>query len=188
MFRTHRSAIAIPVVALLALSGCSLGGGDELTGAAACALGHTWSADLADTSEQLLPELQKVSPTITAVVATGEQTLEWSLKHRAVVTTDYVLTITLTSAEGVEQIVEQTRSGEATGGLAVHGSTAVPSDWEADYSVSTTVDGAEPEALPFPIHDPTFDDTVALEITCDGGTLTTLAHGGLVTQKWNRAD
>lgn len=191
MFRTHRSAFAVPAtVLLLALSGCSLdiisGDNDELTGAAACALGHSWSADLTDTAAQLLPELQDVNGNVTEVVATGEQVLEWSLEHTAVVTTDYVLTITLTNSDDVVSTVEQTRSGVGKGGLTVHETTAVPSDWEADYSRSTTVDGEAVEEPPFAILDPTFDDTVALEITCDGGVLTTLAHGAVVTQKWNR--
>jgi hypothetical protein len=176
---------------VFALGGCSLsafGGNDEvLTGAAACALDHTWALDLEDYSAQLLLELQDDNARITAVSAAGEQSLVWGLDGFATLTTDYTVSITENVSEGVVKAIEQVRSGKSTGLLTVHGTTAVPSEWEEDYTVTTTVDGVAPEVEPA-IHDPLIDDSVAIEITCDGGALSTHAHQDNMIMKWIRTD
>jgi hypothetical protein len=192
MSRVHRLKLAIPAVAMvLALGGCSLSafGGDDdvLTGAAACALGHTWALDLEDYSAQLLLELQDDNAKVTAVSAVGEQSLDWDIQGIAALTTDYTVTITENVSEGVVKTTEQVRRGESAGLLTLHGTTAVPSDWEEDYTATTTVDGATPETEPT-IYDPLIDDSVAIEITCDGKAMTTHAHQDNLIMKWIRTD
>jgi hypothetical protein len=192
MLRSTRSVTAIPAaVILLALGGCSLsafGGEDEvLTGAAACALGHSWALDLEDYSAQLLAELQGDNSKYTAVTAAGDQTLEWALDGFATLSSDYTVSITKAVSEGVVETTEQARSGTSTGLLTLHGATAVPSDWEEEYTASTTVDGVAPEVEPT-IYDPLIDDTVALEVTCEGTSMTTHAHQDNLIIKWKRVD
>lgn len=188
---TTTQTTAAAIVVTLLLTGCSSLGlnnsGTTLTGLAACAAGHTWNADLADMSAQLLAEIQEDHPDVTAVTAEGSQTIDWATDGAAVLTTDYALTVTVAVSEGVVQTIVQERSGESTGVLTIHGDTLVPSDWdESDYKRATTIDGAEAEGPPFTIPDPVLNDVVASDLTCDGKTMTTHAHRGIVTQKWTR--
>jgi hypothetical protein len=192
MFFRHRLiAVALPVALVTGLSGCSVlqsPADAPLTGIAACALGHTWKADLDDLAAQVLTELQNDGVAVTAVVATGEQSLEWGTNSQVVLTTDYVLTITTTPATGQVLTIVETHSGTATGAAYINGEVAIPRTWDGTgVSIETVADnnGAPVEEITISIPATTFDDAVGLELTCNGGELTIHPRGSSITQKWS---
>lgn len=191
MFHRQRAAaVALPVTLLFALSGCSLltaPGPAPLTGTAACALGHTWTADLEDLSAQVLAQLQQSGVPATEVTATGELVLDWSVEGHVVLKNDYVLTIKATPAADQTLTVVQTHSGSATGAAYVNGEVAIPRKWDGSkVTVEAVADnnGTAVDPVPFGIPETSFDDAVGLELTCNGGELTTHPRGGKITQKW----
>ena len=198
MFTARRaSVIALPAVLLVTLGGCALvdpsGGDDVLTGTAACALGHTWELDVAGVAEQVKADLTKIGVPVTDVVGSGTQTLDWSLEGHVALDSNY--TITVTTAPAADQVltVEQVHSGSVTGAAYVNGEVAIPRKWDdSQYSVDTTADlaGAEIKVadIGFEVPKSDFDDSVGLELTCNGKELTIHPRGSVVTQTWTRKD
>lgn len=190
----HAGALALTVVLVPTLAGCSVLGLEEekeqvLTGVAACALGHTWSLDLVDAAAQVTDVLTKDSIPVTSVVAEGTQTLEWSTQGRVVLTPDYTLTIT--TSPGADQVLTlvQTYSGEATGAAYINGDIAIPRKWDGTgVTVDTVVElnGAIVEELPFDVPPTSVDDSVGLLLTCSDSTLTIQPRGDQIVQTWTR--
>ncbi len=192
MFLARRlTALAIPVALLASVSGCSVlqsPADAPLTGIAACALGHTWQVDLDDLAAQVLTELQQDGVAVTAVVATGEQSLDWATNSEVVLTTDYVLTITTEPAAGQVLTIVETHSGTATGAVYINGEVAIPRKWDGTgVSIETVADnnGTPVEEITITIPATSFDDAVGLELTCNGGELTIHPRGSALTQKWS---
>lgn len=190
---TARRGLAVLATALLvpALAGCSLieppNAEVELSGLAACALGHTWTTDLDDAAEKISAELTNDQIVVTSVVAEGTQTLEWSIEGHVVLTPDY--TITITTAPAADQVITivETHSGVATGAAYINGEVAIPRKWDnTGTHIDTVADnnGTILEELPFPIPTTTFDDGVGLELTCSGDTLSIHPRGAAITQIW----
>jgi hypothetical protein len=179
MFFRHRFiAVALPVALVTGLSGCSVlqsPADAPLTGLAACALGHTWQADLDDLAAQVLTELQNDGIAVTA-------------NSQVVLTTDYVLTITTTPATGQVLTIVETHSGTATGAAYINGEVAIPRTWDGtSVSVETVADnnGTPVDEITISIPATSFDDAVGLELTCNGGEMTIHPRGGSITQKWS---
>lgn len=191
MFGNKRAtAVALPAVLLFALSGCSLltaPGPAPLTGTAACALGHTWKADLEDLSAQVLTILKQSGVPATEVTADGTLSLDWSVEGHVKLTEDYVLTIKTAPAADQVLTVVQTHSGAATGAAYVNGEVAIPRNWDtsaASVEVVADNNGTAVDDIGFTIPETTFDDSVGLELTCGSGALTTHPRGTGITQKW----
>jgi hypothetical protein len=194
MFSTRRAGfVALPAALLVGLSGCALldntAAEEPLSGIAACALGHSWTLDTADLAEQIKTELTANHPEITAVTANGTQTLEWGLDSVMTVTTDYTVALTATTATPDQSLtITQTHQGTASGKAYINSDIAIPRNWKDKLEVATEGElaGAAVEAKDLAITIPAtdFDDSVGLELTCDGGTMTTHPRGGVLTQKW----
>jgi hypothetical protein len=188
------SALALVALALPLLSGCSLlsSTADEqpLTGVALCALGNTWTIDLEDVAVQVQEALTADQIPVTAVTATGSQTLDWSLESQVLLTPDYTLTITTAPAADQVLTIKQTHSGTATGAVYINGAVAIPRKWDGTAVNITTVadnNGTTVEDLPFPVPQTSIDDSVGLEITCDADTLTVHPRGSSITQIWKKS-
>jgi len=193
MFNRQRIvAVALPALVMLTLSGCSLlsaPGPAPLTGTAACAQGHTWTASLEDLSTQVSDSLKASGVPVSAVTTTGELTLDWNVQGHVVLKGDYVITVT--AAPAADQLITlvETHTGSATGAAYVNGEVAIPRKWDASQvQVETTANnnGAALDPLPFTVPNTTFDDSVGLELTCSGSDLTTHPRGGGITQTWTR--
>lgn len=188
-------ALALLVAIGPTLAGCSvLGLEDEeevLTGVAACALGHTWDADLTATAVKVQELLASDGIPVTSVVAEGSQTLEWGLKSEVILKPDY--TITVTTAPGTDQVLTlvETHSGEATGAAYLNGDIAIPRKWDGTgITVDTvvTLNGAIVEEVPFTIPPTSIDDSVGLLLTCSDATLTIQPRGDQIVQTWTRSN
>lgn len=196
MFSTRRvSYVALSATVLFVLGGCALiepdASGNELTGLEPCALGHTWALDTANLATQVKDTLASEGVALTDVVAEGTQTMSWDIHSVMQITSDY--TLTLTSSPAADQVitVKQTHSGTATGKAFISADVAIPRTWNAEeFTVDTVADnnGTALEDLPYRIPATDFDDSVGLEITCDGDTLTTHPRGSRITQTWTKSD
>ena len=192
----HAAAIALPALLVFGLSGCSLlqakGSDTTLTGVAACAQGHTWTVDTADLAAQVLKDLQKQKVPATAVDAKGTQTMTWDVNGAMSVVTDYTLTVTAAPAPDQALIATQVHKGTATGKAYVDADVAIPRNWDATATTvdtTFTLNGAEvKDSVPFTTIVTDFDDSVGLELTCDGTAMTTHPRGSDVTQKWTRSN
>jgi len=197
MFGTRRAALfAVPALVIFGLAGCSLlqpqGTGLVLTGAAACAQGHTWTVDTKDLAAQVLADLVKRKVVATKVDATGTQTLEWATTGEMKVVSDYTLTVTAAPAADQALIATQVHTGPATGKAYVNSDVAIPRNWDASSSSITTEfklnNKAVPDPAPFTIATTDFDDSVGIELTCTGDAMTTHPRGSVITQKWTRSN
>ncbi|MEP6482035.1 MAG: hypothetical protein ABJA94_08530 [Rhodoglobus sp.] len=197
MFTARRAAVvALPALLVFGLTGCSLlqeeDPSDKLTGVAACALGHTWKLDTTDLASQVTAILKASNIAVSAVTADGSQSLDWGTDGSVVMDSDYTLNVTVTPAADQSTIVTETHKGKATGKAYINAEVAIPRDWkDSDLKVATkyVVNGTElgeKDPKPFAIVATDFDDTVGLELTCDGTKMTTHARGGKITQSWKR--
>jgi hypothetical protein len=181
---------AAAILVAVSLAGCSLVQTAQpapLTGIAACALGNTWTLDTAKLAEDVQAELLTRGVTAT-VVTDGSQSLDWGLDSKVVLDTDY--TITLSSGAADQQmVVTDKHSGKSTGIAYINSEVAIPRDWDASgLNVKTTaaLNGVEQEALPYTLVQTDIDDSVGVELTCDGGTLTTHQRGSDLTLTWSK--
>jgi hypothetical protein len=199
MFTARRAAVVtLPALLVFGLTGCSLlqaqDADDTPTGIAACALGHTWSVDTKGLASQLLDNYKKTTLPVTSVTADGSQKLEWGIKGDVKITSDYTIVVTVTPAPDQSTVATQTHKGTASGKAYINAEVAIPRTWnDSDFAVKTTfvINGVEKDKKdpdPFVITPTDFDDSVGLELTCDGDTLTTHARGSLITQTWTRSD
>ncbi|MDF1478574.1 hypothetical protein PYV02_05685 [Leifsonia sp. H3M29-4] len=190
MFSRSRTALVAASATLLmgGLSGCALlePPADEvvLSDVARCTMGHTWTLDTADLATQLLAVLQR-DHAVTAVDAAGTKTIDWGMDSVVSVTSDLAITVTTGTAEAPTTIT-QTQVGSAEGKVYINADVAIPRRWTDDVEVETKAEsgGAELEQVPFGLPNIAFDDTVGLELTCDGTTLTVHPRGSTITQKW----
>ncbi|CAN5254734.1 hypothetical protein BH11ACT4_BH11ACT4_21180 [soil metagenome] len=199
MFTARRAAVvALPALLVFGLTGCSLlqakDANDTPTGIAACALGHTWKLDTANLGTQLSDILTKSGLPGVKVAADGSQTFDWAVDGAVTLQSDYTLTVTVVPAADQSTVATQTHKGTQTGRAYIDSEVAIPRDWNAtDFKVDTkfVINGKEKAAAdpdPFTILATDFDDSVGLELTCDGDTMTTHPRGGKITQTWKRAD
>jgi len=190
MFSRSRTVVVAASAALLAgLSGCSLlepaVHEEVLSDVARCTMGHTWSLDTADLATQLLAELQKDHPDVTAVDANGTTTIDWGLDSTAELTADLTITVTAGTAEQ-PTVITQTQNGTAGGKTYINADVAIPRSWKNKIDIKATAQnaGVALDEAPFGLPSTTLDDSVGLELTCDGGTLTIHPRGATITQKW----
>jgi hypothetical protein len=193
VFSTQRATtVALSAAILLGLSGCSLiepqGTVVPLTGLASCAQGHTWNLDMAALAETVKSNLaaQGVAVEITT---DGSQSMTWDINGAVVIESDYTLTMTSVPAEGQVQTVTTTHVGTATGASYISDNVAIPRDWDATGTIIKTVgdlNGAPLDPVPYGVLNADLNDSVGVELTCDGKALTTHPRGGAITQVWTR--
>ena len=197
MLTARRAAIAaLPALLVFGLTGCSLlvakDADSTPTGVAACALGHTWELDTADLATQVLATLKRTVPTASDVKVDGTQSMAWDANGDIKITTDYTLTATVTPAADQVTTATQTHKGTASGKAYINAEVAIPRNWvDSDFTVTTKyvingVEKAEKDPDPFVIEKTDFDDSVGVELTCDGTKLTTHPRGTQLTQTWSR--
>lgn len=194
MDRARRlAAVAVPALLIAGLGGCSLidpGSTQEpLSGIAACALGNTWNLDTAALAEQVGADLARQSVAVTDITAAGSQTLDWQVDGDIVMDSDYTVSITTAPAADQAITVTDTHRGRAEGVAYINAEVAIPRDWDSTgVSVETVgqLNGAPLEAIPFRVANVDLDDSVGIELTCDGSTLTTHARGGDITLRWTK--
>lgn len=196
MFTARRAtAIALPAVLIFTLGGCALldTNGDEevLTGIAACALGHTWTLDVEGLAEQVKADLAKNGVPVQEVIGSGEQTLDWSVEGHVALDSNYELTVTTVPATDQVLTVVDTHAGSITGAAYINGEVAIPRKWDASKYTRETVasnNGAEVALtdIGFTVPETTFDDSVGLELTCNGNELTIHPRGSNFTQTWTK--
>ncbi len=182
------SSFLAPLAIVTGLSGCALiepaVTKDPPTALETCAMGKTWTLDLAALEEQLTTAFTAEGVVVTAVDAQGSQTLEWSEAGDVVLTTDY--TVTITSAPAADQVVTvvQKHSGTSTGKAYINGDVAIPRRWDStgfSVDVTATNNGTALEEPPFAVPTTDIDDSVGLELTCDASALTVHPRGADVT-------
>lgn len=191
------TALVIPAALIFTLGGCSLltTGGDQapLTGIAACALGHTWSLDTAALAEQVKTSLTKDGVAVQDVTVDGTQTMDWTVEGHVTLTSDYTMTITSVPAADQLLTVKTVHSGTTTGAAYINGEVAIPRKWnDGKFSIDVTADNTGTEVprgeIPYAVPATDFDDSVGLELTCNGNELTTHPRGTTITQTWAKAD
>lgn len=191
------TALVLPAALVFVLGGCSLlsTGGDQepLTGIAACALGHTWSLDTAALAEQVKTELTKDGVAVQDVTVDGTQILEWSVEGHVTLNTDYTLTVTSVPAADQLITVKSVHSGTTTGAAYINGEVAIPRKWnDGEFSIDISADNTGTELktdeIGYVVPATDFDDSVGLELTCNGDELTTHPRGTNITQTWAKAD
>ena len=200
MFSTQRSitrhagVFALSAALVVGMGGCALveqeGTNKPLTGLAACALGSTWNLDVAGLVPQVQADLAARGVGLTAISADGTQQLEWDINGHIVMTSDYTITMAMTPAADQTLTVTEKHSGKTTGIAYIHGEVAIPRDWDATgLAVTGTADnnGAPVDPVPFGAMRTDIDDSVGLELTCDGDTLTTHPRGTNITQTWTKS-
>ena len=202
------TTLVAPAILLLALAGCTPGGsgstdGDDApttaptaeaegdAGAAGCAPGHVWSADVADMATQLHQQYLESGVPARETSAVGSQVLDWGADGAIQLDTDYTFTVIADLGEGLVMTMNQHHFGPTTGVLTIEGDVAVPSDFDSSgYAVTTAVDinGTASEA-PIEFPEAAWEDGVELQIvSCSDTTLKTFPTGGIVTQTWTRQD
>ncbi len=184
------AGVAVTLLAGVGLAGCSLvevAPPAPLSGIAACTLGNTWNLDTGNLAEVLTAEL--ASRGITAVVGVdGSQSLDWDLDSKIVLTTDYTVTTT-SGAEGAQTVITSKHSGTSKGIAYINAEVAIPRDWDGTgLSVTTkaTVSGVDTDPVPYDNVATDIDDSVGVELTCDGNTLTTHQRGSDVILTWTK--
>ncbi|NYF11110.1 hypothetical protein HDC94_002266 [Leifsonia sp. AK011] len=193
MFRRTAGVIAGSLALVVGVSGCSLleaGGGDApLSGLAACALGHTWQMDVEDMAGKIKSQLdaEGIGGDITL---DGTQQLDWDEKGHVVITSDLTMTAVVTVTTDYIITVTKKQTGTTTGAAYISGEVAIPRDWdESELSIATTAEtGGAPieDGSPWPMPSLSFDDSVGLELTCDGDRLTIHPRGERTTQVWTK--
>lgn len=189
MFR-RTAVIAGALAMVVGLSGCSLletdGGAEPLTGVAACALGNTWQLDMADMATKVKDDLQKDGLT-SEVTLDGSQTLDWDLKGHVVLTSDFVMTVVVPVTADFTVTINRTQTGTVDGTAYISSEVAIPRKWdESNLTVDTVINDGAIEESPWPLPTVGFDDSVGLELTCDGDTLTIHPRGERSTQVWTK--
>lgn len=181
--------VAVAGSLLVTLSGCSLlepaPHEEILSDVALCTMGHSWDLDTADLAAQLLAELQKKHPDVTAVEANGTATLDWGDDSTVELASELTIVVTAGTAEAPIVITENL-VGTSRGKAYINADIAIPRSWTNDVEVETTAQnaGVDLEAPPFALPGTVLDDSVGLELTCDGGTLTIHPRGSAITQKF----
>jgi hypothetical protein len=191
VFSTQRvTTVMLSAAIVVGLGGCALlepqGTVVPLSGIAACAQGHTWNLDMAKLAEAV--KANTAAQGVAVEVATsGTQSMTWDIDGAVVIDSAYTLTMTSTPAADQVQTVTTTHTGQATGASYINDNVAIPRDWDATGTIIKTVadlNGAPLDPVPYGVLNADLDDSVGVELTCDGDALTTHPRGGGVTQTW----
>ncbi len=188
MFTQRLATVALATTMIAGLSGCALvqtPGPAPLSGIAACTLGKTWNLDTQALAATLAAELATRGTTATVTVD-GTQTFDWDLESHVVLDANYTVTYTSGPAETPTVVIDK-HSGKATGIAYINAEVAIPREWDAsglNVTTTTTVAGTAADKAPYTLVQTDIDDSVGVELTCDGGTMTTHQRGSDITLTW----
>ena len=199
-------ALVLPAVVVLLLAGCAGpegesdpasgdGGAGGTTaapetsdgaGGTGCPYG-VWSLDVPDLATQLEASLESSMGRDAAVVASGEQRIEWGDDDAVEFSTDLTITVTTSLDDGIEMVMTQHHTGGANGALDYADVTAIAPGWDSDYAVPTTltIGGIETPSDATPI-DGFFDASTPMQVTCEGDAMVTNTAPSPYTQRWLR--
>jgi hypothetical protein len=105
-----------------------------------------------------------------------------------VLATDYTLTLT-SGPDDQKTVVTDKHSGTSTGIAYINSEVAIPRDWDGsglNVTTTATLNGAPLEAVPYELHPIDIDDSVGIELACDGNTLTTHQRGNDLRLTWTK--
>ena len=194
-------ALGIGAFAVLALTGCSGGGpaddpaadvpaaeaADDTGSPTGCLVDRTWTVDVDDLAGQLLTQMQSLGSPATSVTGTGSMTIMFAEETLVTTAVDLTFVMVLPIEDGPTMTITQRQYGSGYGSWFWDGGTpnlVVFEDWVGDYEIDMTmaVDGTSVES---PIElPPSAAGGSDMIVTCDGGTLATVAEGSPFTQRW----
>jgi hypothetical protein len=191
----------LATLSLLALVACTTpgsGDGDDGTGTdpdgssgssggiAGCLVG-TWDLDGQHNADQIHALMVENGTPVTSTEASGAVHLIVDDSAMTYVSDiSYVMTAQLDA--GLEMIVSQLQAGESSGNWSVDGDEVVFADWVNGITVTTSVTiGGATSSTPIDIPADT-GNGVAMEVVCEGDTLSTHPLESPFTNLWTRAD
>ncbi len=155
-------------------------------GIAGCLVG-TWDLDGQHNADQIQALMVENGTPVTSTEASGAVHLIVDGSTMTYVSDiSYVMTAQLDA--GLEMIVSQLQAGESSGTWAAEGDQVVFADWVNGITVTTsvTIGGASSST---PIEIPADGGAgVAMEVVCEGDTLSTHPLESPFTNLWTRAD
>lgn len=212
MKRRTATALAVPFLALLALTGCTPGGGGsgndpssdpsdepaasgELGPVLTDCVNGDWTADLNDLAAQLGANLASNGVNVVSSTASGTQDVAIDGEGYLGFGNDMTFVITIDMGDGLVMTLTQTHTGSTGADWAWDGDA--PADdtsgrmvfsnfMNTDYNVQNTVaiNGVASDQT-FPIPEQPAGD-VPLAVSCEGDTMTTKADVSPFTTTWIR--
>lgn len=155
-------------------------------GISECLIG-TWNLDGQHNADQIHALMLENGTPVTSTETSGTVHLIVDGSTMTYVSDiSYVMTAALDA--GLEMIVSQLQAGESSGSWSVEGDEVVFADWVNGITVTTSVTiGGATSSTPIDIPADT-GDGVAMEVVCDGDTLSTHPLESPFTNLWTRAD
>lgn len=197
----NRSVVAtgLTTLSLLALVACTTAGsGGDGSGAdpggssgssggiSECLIG-TWNLNGQHNADQIQALMVENGTPVTSTETSGTVHLIVDGSTMTYVSDiSYVMTAQLDA--GLEMIVSQLQAGESSGSWAVEGDEVVFADWVDGITVTTSVTiGGATSSTPIDIPADT-GGGVAMDVVCEGDTLSTHPLESPFTNLWTRAD
>jgi hypothetical protein len=155
-------------------------------GIAECLIGN-WDLDGQHNADQIQALMVENGTPVTSTETSGTVHLIVDDSTMTYVSDiSYVMTAQLDA--GLEMIVSQLQAGESSGSWAAEGDEVVFADWVNGITVTTSVTiGGATSSTPIDIPADT-GGGVAMEVVCDGDTLSTHPLESPFTNLWTRAD
>lgn len=199
------TALAVPAIALLALSGCSGGTpADDPPGAVEevpaaktddgagspteCLIDRTWNVDVDDLAGQLLAQMQSLGSPAGSVDGSGSMTIMFAEETLVNTVVDLTFVMVLPMDDGPTVTVTQRQYGSGYGSWFWDGGTpnlVVFEDWVGEYDIDMTM-AVEGVSVESPIDLPTSAaGGTDMTVTCVGDTLTTNPEGSPFIQRWD---
>jgi hypothetical protein len=199
MRNRHVVTTGLATLSLLALVACTTpgsgDGGDGTdpetpegsTGGILECIDGTWDLDGQHNADQIQALMLENGTPVTSTETSGTVHLivdESTMTYVSDIS--YVMTAELDA--GLEMIVSQLQAGESSGSWSAEGDEIVFADWVNGITVTTSVTiGGATSSTPIEIPADT-GGGVAMEVVCDGDTLSTHPLESPFTNLWTRAD
>jgi hypothetical protein len=167
-------------------SGTDPGGSGSSGGISECLVG-TWNLDGQNNADQIHALMLENGTPVTSTETSGTVHLIVDGSTMTYVSDiSYVMTAALDA--GLEMIVSQLQAGESSGSWSVEGDEVVFADWVNGITVTTAVTiGGATSSTPIDIPADT-GAGVAMEVVCEGDTLSTHPLESPFTNLWTRVD
>jgi hypothetical protein len=201
MRNRHVVTTGLATLSLLALVACTApgsgdggdGGGTDpdvpegSTGGILECIDGTWNLDGQHNADQIHALMLENGTPVTSTETSGTVHLIVDGSTMTYVSDiSYVMTAALDG--GLEMIVSQLQAGESSGSWSAEGDEVVFADWVNGITVTTSVTiGGATSSTPIEIPADT-GGGVAMEVVCDGDTLSTHPLESPFTNLWTRAD
>ena len=168
-------------------SGTDPGGAEGSSGGVLECLDGTWNLDGQNNADQIQALMVENGTPVTSTETSGTVHLIVDGSTMTYVSDiSYVMTAQLDA--GLEMIVSQLQAGESSGTWSADGDQVVFADWVNGITVTTSVTiGGATSSTPIEIPADT-GGGVAMEVVCDGDTLSTHPLESPFTNLWTRAD